>query len=150
MKLYIPRLGDVLTLSKEWSFKLYNEGRNDSLLNHFGLEWKQYHTSTPYPYPLYSKKYYDWINTKGAFEEWKKTTYDKWLKEYLEWKKENDFYTITFDAGTQLKVDRIFIRKGAAEFDSVTFNVVTINGNKAKKLRFWVKLDDANELEFER
>lgn len=31
MKLYIPRLGDRLILSADWTFKLYDEHRNDAL-----------------------------------------------------------------------------------------------------------------------
>lgn len=42
-------------------------------------------------------------------------------------------------AGTRLKVDRIYIRNGQSEFNSITF---VIDGG----LRFWVKLDDANSI----
>jgi hypothetical protein len=52
----------------------------------------------------------------------------------------------TFDMvipiGTVLKVDRIYIRKGASEFDSVTLR--TKIGKKS--IRFWVKLADFNTM----
>jgi hypothetical protein len=62
---------------------------------------------------------------------------------------------INFDtslpAGTQLTVDRIYIRKGSQDFDSVSFWV----GTKPKgvglqgRIRFWAKLEDVNDIEFE-
>lgn len=35
-QLYIPEIGDVITLSKEWVFDLYNEDRNETLMKHLG------------------------------------------------------------------------------------------------------------------
>lgn len=49
---------------------------------------------------------------------------------------------VRLPAGTILKVDRIYIRKGAADFDSVTF-YATYPG-APKKLRFWAKVADIN------
>jgi hypothetical protein len=57
---------------------------------------------------------------------------------------------VTFPKGTVLTVDRIYIRKGKGEWDSVTFNmpkqpkVAPFNG------RFWAKLEDVNEIKFEK
>lgn len=50
----------------------------------------------------------------------------------------------TFPKDTILKVDRIYIRKGAEDFSSLTF-YVTIN---KKAYRFWAKLEDVNNIEF--
>lgn len=38
MRLFIPDIGDKLTLSQEWEFKLYQEYRNQKMLKHFGYE----------------------------------------------------------------------------------------------------------------
>lgn len=35
-QLYIPEIGDIITLSKEWVFDLYNEERNETLMKHLG------------------------------------------------------------------------------------------------------------------
>jgi hypothetical protein len=61
---------------------------------------------------------------------------------------------ITLMAGTILKVDRIYIRKNAGDFDSVTFNIQKGEGGakvgdkefdfKKKGGRFWVKLNEVN------
>ena len=60
---------------------------------------------------------------------------------------------ITLPAGTVLRVDRIYIRKGKSEWDSITFVVQshpTIAGKGfAGAGRFWAKLADVNEIQFE-
>lgn len=53
---------------------------------------------------------------------------------------------VTLPAGSVLKVDRIYIRKGQNDFDSVTFYLTRSNGKKVTKARFWVKLEDANKI----
>lgn len=61
-------------------------------------------------------------------------------------------YPLTLPAGTTLKVDRIYIRKGAGDFDSVTFwmkggnKVVPFAKGKPKAIRFWAKLADVNRI----
>lgn len=55
---------------------------------------------------------------------------------------------VTLDAGTVLMVDRIYIRKGAEGFDSVTFRIHSSPKIKGKP-RFWAKLGDVNQIECE-
>ena len=55
--------------------------------------------------------------------------------------------------GTLLQIDRIYIRKGSAEFSSLSFYVVTdakktSSFGKPVGLRFWAKLADCNNIEF--
>lgn len=60
----------------------------------------------------------------------------------------------TFPAGTKLVVDRIYIRAGSEDFDSVTFRAsgytssvrTGLKGKKEKSVRFWAKLDDVNKM----
>lgn len=57
--------------------------------------------------------------------------------------------SVTLEAGTHLCIDRIYVRKGKSEYSSVTFKIVKHPTNKAlNKKRFWVKLDDANGIQF--
>jgi hypothetical protein len=56
---------------------------------------------------------------------------------------------VTLPKDTILKVDRIYIRQGSEDFDSVTFRISDCPNKDLIKKRFWVKLDDANKLEFE-
>jgi hypothetical protein len=55
----------------------------------------------------------------------------------------------TLPVRTVLSVERIYIRKGAERFDSITFRVKSSPWTECEKARFWVALDDANEMEVE-
>ncbi len=53
---------------------------------------------------------------------------------------------VTLPSGTELIVDRIYIRKGKGKFDSITFRLKK-TGKKAKVWgRFWAKLGDVNRV----
>lgn len=56
---------------------------------------------------------------------------------------------ITFPRGTVLKVSRLYVRAPASSFDSITFSIVSCPIKALNKARFWVKLMDANKIEFE-
>jgi len=136
MKLYIPALGEQLRLTVDWTFNLYDEDRNSTLMEFIGdtrsTGWvlNKQHTSIP----------------------------------------------CTIPAGSVLKIERIYIRKGQGDFDSVTFTwpgkktmartvqrkVDVWRGHgqpmeshfvtdkiQSRVVRFWAKLDDVNNLEFE-
>ena len=60
--------------------------------------------------------------------------------------RETGSYKTTIPKGTVLTVDRIYIRSGNKEFSSISFRV---HDGKVKG-RFWVKLDEANQLLFAR
>lgn len=59
----------------------------------------------------------------------------------------------TLPAGTVLKVDRIYIRKGQEGFSSLTFYAYEASevGKSRPKSRgrFWAKLEDVNQIEFD-
>lgn len=138
MKLYIPALGDEIKLTRDWTFNLIDESRNETLMEFL---------NDPR------------ANKTGWYEP-----------------KQPD-QPATIPAGSILKIDRIYIRKGAADFSSVTFfwkghrtksRIVERNGRSymqgdppggtsviyeskipAKPVRFWAKLDDVNNIEFE-
>lgn len=54
---------------------------------------------------------------------------------------------VTLSTGTELGIDRIYIRRGNKEFDSITFNLLGVKGKG--RVRFWAKLSDVNTIEFE-
>lgn len=116
-RLFIPSLGTELTLARDWTFTLYNEHRNQTLITALGVAYPE------------QRDYY---------------------------KRQDQNEQVTLPAGAVLKVDRIFIRKGAATYDSVTFclkasvksPVVAMGKSIRGSVRFWVKLADANNLEF--
>jgi hypothetical protein len=60
---------------------------------------------------------------------------------------------ILIPAGTRLKIDRIYLRKGLAGFDSVSFwaafpkgSVITPSASAPTSARFWAKLRDLNTM----
>lgn len=116
MKLYIPRPGDKIRLTEDWTFPLHHEYRNAGLAE--GLE----------------------------------------LADFRQWASPNSSVA-TLPKGTVLAIDRIYIKKPYPEFDSVTFRTVASPdrrltpkkaGGTGASRRFWVKLADANNLEYEK
>ena len=53
-------------------------------------------------------------------------------------------FKVTLAVGTELTIRRYYIRLGQKDFDSVTFSAKI----GKKSIRFWVKLADANKIEF--
>ena len=121
MNLYVPACGDRITLSASWTFTLYLERRNVGFAKERGLVEKGA--------GLWS----------GGF--------GKDLKRF----------EVTFPAGTMLEVDRVYIRtfnktfvKDENDFDSITWKVMNPKNKKPfPKQRFWSKLVDANQIEFD-
>ena len=71
------------------------------------------------------------------------------------WNRPREVLLATLEKGTTLRIDRIYIRKGKSEWDSITFVITDApndkNRNKAGKYkgaRFWAKLEDVNEMFF--
>lgn len=162
MKLYIPDIGDTLRLTEDWSFKLCNESRNSGVWDAF----KKKHPDMD----LYISDIRDKIEAEkkaeeaqirkdnpGAIAIW----YYHLSRDY--WAESRSAgYPITLLKDTVLRVDRIYIRKGASDYSSVTFNVMQSpekfltlakDGGtfpKGTRRRFWAKLQDVNAIEFDR
>lgn len=123
VKLYIPEIGDVIHLTSDWTFQLYNEHRNGTLM----------------------MKMKDPRHTVG------------------EWSDKYGSLPCTIPSGAQLKIDRVYIRKGNKGYSSVTFlwkneslpaRVEHYSNGDAYKIpkqpvRFWAKLGDVNNIEFQ-
>lgn len=107
--LYIPRIGELITLAEPWTFLLHEERRNVSLIKQVD--------------PTYTGNGY---GTSGIYGP---------ARIHRSW-------TVTLPERWELKVDRIYIRNGQGNFDSITFSC-PYNG---KRVRFWVKLHDANKI----
>jgi len=160
-KLYVPEIGDVLTLSKPWMFKLYFEGRNSDLYEQLGL------VDTTSITNLYRVK---------PFRNEEVLSVDQ--PDY--WDRTDAYWLLDLPKGTRLQVDRIYIRKGAKDFSSLSFLIkndehlpekvevkvpIKVGDgwdsqwvktrwekppyNKPAKKRFWAKLSDVNRIEFE-
>lgn len=123
MKMFIPALGMQLTLSKKWSFALYSEKRNATLLDALGYKPDQF------------------VSKYGGIKIW-----GWWSVEC------KPVVTVTLPAKTVLSVDRIYIRrcgKEVSSFDSVSFRLLKGTCPQFPKGgRFWAKLSDVNTMEF--
>jgi len=144
-KLFIPNLGTLMILAEDWTFKLYFERRNDTMIQAFGGKksrwWWGDNLSAD-----------DFVDGKIPPIEYEKAMSEEELGEaYKSFRATNaqdkPFIRVTLLKGTQLKVDRIYVRRGGESFSSVTFRTTKICPEKrfASK-RFWVKLREANEI----
>src|SRR5271166_2357082 len=61
----------------------------------------------------------------------------------------DETYTCVMPAGTELIVARIYIRNGASNYSSLTFRIGACEHKAWRKKRFWAKLRDVNQIEFE-
>jgi hypothetical protein len=62
-------------------------------------------------------------------------------------------HRVMLPAGTLLTVDRIYIRKGSSDYNSVTFSHTrtdkALRSSRLPTGRFWISLKQANELDVE-
>lgn len=165
--MYIPALGDEIELSKELTANVTFERRNDSFTDMFFpnkkmiSNWTLSDTgreniqliirtddNTYQEYVSLNKK------IESNIENW--SSYFDRRDAILKFKSEIDILKsktiignslpFTFPVGTSMKIDRIYIKKGSSDFNSVTFwvKLPTVK----KKYRLWLKLDDVNNIEF--
>jgi hypothetical protein len=118
-KLFIPACGDRITVSQPWDINLILERRNLNYAEEIGVPLNQYK------------------NTGWAYGG------------------PLDSVPVTIEPGTVLECDRVYIKtisKRAAtaddSYDSVTWKVV-VNGKASQKQRFWVKLSECANLEYD-
>lgn len=148
MQFYVPTIGDKIFLDKDWTFTLLEEGRNKGLADVLGglhkeevtnYAWFEKGTDRVVSYSAlpshYNPDHYEQRETR----RW---TYKKWNSSLME---------VTLPRGTELAIDRIYIRKGNPDYDSITFIVKSTPDKrfKSRKPRFWVKLKDANRISCE-
>jgi hypothetical protein len=126
MKFYIPELGDQIKLLEDWTFDLYLERRNQTLLKKLG--WMPAHRYDAYIDPISGKEIDPWARDP--------VTHDRLNV--------NPKTTHILPEGTILKIDRIYIRAGQEDFSSITFRI------PLQKIRFWAKLKDVNQIKYEK
>lgn len=121
MKLFIPTIGSEMVLSKACPVTIHSEHRNSKFLSSLGIGMDQKYINKTYGNLF--------VENQSLVDRYKAKVS---LKEV----------SITIPAGTVLKVNRIYIRQVAEDFDSMTFQC---DGNKDfPKGRFWLKLTDVN------
>lgn len=171
MQLYVPEIGDMIRLTGDWSFTLYQEYRNRTLWDD---ERCRDRMIDPDQTPVHElEKKIEGIESRLTFQEIKnsygwapnrvqvyasqedKDNHRRYKQELYELQQRHSWAPVTLLKDTVLKVDRIYIRKGISEYSSITFFVwskpgpVAANASK-KKSRFWAKLADCNNIQFEK
>lgn len=134
MILCIPSVGQRVRVldGQQWTFRLYSEYRNYDAWEYFaagqGLPKRQMTTWYDDFVPDTSEAYRA-VCAMGETPE----------RKHL---------PVTLDGGSVLTIDRIYLRKGKKDFDSITFilNNAKIPGKKGAnaRVRFWVRLDEVN------
>lgn len=133
-KLYIPSIGDTITLAKPWTFQLNYEWRNKSLWEHLGKEKREDFNSqkTRNPLPVTLPK-----GTKLKLD-----------RIYIR-KGRKPYDSVSFNL-VGAKTERRTV--------TTTINIYTGGYNQpplfkphsyktpAQQVRFWVKLEDANKI----
>jgi len=123
MKMLVPNTKTELILLVPWTFRLYDERRNDTLVKNLGTSF------APPTQQLGMTGY-------GGYR-------------YYRDEKSRPYQTVTLPAGTVLRTSRVYIRQGTADsYDSITFTIkeTSLKGPTNKKVtgRFWAKLGDIN------
>lgn len=146
MRIFVPTIGTLLRLLTDWEFDLYMEYRNKTLFEHL-----QFPYADSWREQFNCPTGYDFDPVHGRAHR-----------------------RVIIPAQSELRVDRIYIRKGAADFDSLTFYWKGAKTKKrteertgltvgpgyrrafpytasipAKPVRFWAKLEDVNRMEAE-
>ena len=136
MKVFIPEIGTKLVLAKPWSFVVKNERRNLSFIK-LVMEREPEHRD----WPLGAEHYDTYYGTAM-----KMTKDGQWIKERYSHKMYRPVKRAvawTLPKGTELIVDRIYVRQGNSDFSSVTFKMKV--GKRVA--RFFAKLDEVNQME---
>lgn len=140
-KLNIPSLGDKFKLAQDWVATIQCESRNYA----FVLADQKISRADWLATGEALRKVYDIPPTGSLYGE-RELKVDVDGTNYYLWHP----YTIdvVIPAGTELIIDRLYIRKGCTDFDSVTFRIKKAKGVRLHG-RFWVQLANANEIVYE-
>jgi hypothetical protein len=144
-KMNIPTIGESVTLAKDWTFTCIAEYRNQTLMDFLektgvipkdSPRWEELaicgemvsstRTWQPGLHPCQHEPGHSGEHNPFAYRH----------KEYAK-------YTCTLPRGTRLRVDRIYIRKGKSNWDSLTFWAQDL---AKKKVRFFARLNEVNTM----
>lgn len=150
-KFHVPEIGTRLLLTENWTFSWFWERRNIDLLK--ALEEKNLVDETKFqPTNIEVTGWGRHPTIQKYYDKYFNYTYNRNnpRQGYI-WPKGDPYcYMMTYPKDSIIIVDRYYIKKGNADFSSVTFRTEKLNLPKFKKKpRFWVKLNDANTINYE-
>ena len=145
MNMFIPEIGTRIILSEDWMFTLYFEQRNKFLIDFMDAVNDEADMSRRrnFIHGLGVRHYAD--DREGVLRM------SQWYQD-----RGHDMnalnYQMTLPVGTDLTIDRIYIRKGQENFSSASFvlnHTAHPVGEVRGRKRFWAKLEDVNNIVFE-
>jgi hypothetical protein len=165
--LHIPEIGDRITLAEDWTFLLHQEYRNQSLWDIMSgdedpaiVELARRKTAAVEEMSEIMRRgtstgnlFATTLEAHTNLREEDRPRLEELRSELMEVNMAEASIAVTLPAGTELAVDRIYIRKGASDFSSLSFNLVAtpdprISAARGRK-RFWAKLADCNRIVME-
>ncbi len=153
MLLYIPEIGDHIRLTEDWTFDLHNEYRNDTLWEALGCDQHPEVISEKSIQEHYLDKIHnlqDKYSSSYGRSAWSAEDLESY-NNYRELYRNELVCSVTLPKDSILAFDRIYIRKGASDFSSISFYLKDSNIlSTKKKPRFWAKLVDCNKIQFEK
>lgn len=128
-----------------------------------------YPPTSDFPNPTLGRHYnsYDYDAYTKACDKVRSENkeYVRYQNELVEWRKKCELHCretiiVELPVGSVLKIDRIYIRKGAKDYSSITFylkgnNPVLVKSrwsdkkSMKKSIRFWAKLNECNRIQFD-
>lgn len=164
-RMTIPSIGTVLVLTEPWEFSLYFDHKNSPLIQ--ALYTGPEYVTPPIPadqhrYYKDRPKYWDQYNRKqhGTTPElWhdderfriKKAEQPNAIglshRESYWVKKDRPYVAARLPAGTPLRVDRVYIKRGLDVFSNLYMGITKECLNKKLRgKRFWATVDDVNQM----
>lgn len=153
--LFVPDIGDKITLEEDWNFRLNDEYRNREFMDDLKKAGLLDNSEMKTKYQEFLSNYSGYLKTTPSFGTFlgdkDKDLYDlrnNILDTRMIEDIRNDLYysdkyvTTTIPDGCEIFIDRVYIRKGASDYSSITFRVEGMENMPKKSYRFWVKLHD--------
>lgn len=158
MQLYIPEIGDHIELMSDWNFTLYDEYRNEKMWNLLNcyenpdvMHSLNIRKSASDDLEALYSKYRNLVQNYRSH-------IDKWSDEDIELsnklsdlRRKEISCAVTLPKSSILSFDRIYIRKGASDYSSISFYLkFHPKLHLKRKPRFWAKLEDCNTMEYQK
>lgn len=152
MQFYVPSIGDQIRLLENWQLRLFAESRNTDfitrILGYGNVASTCWEAGNKLVDDLKSVNYdIDKLPKKSL------VTVRRGSSQYRGgWGANGDYIVGVLPRGLVLTINRIYIRQGKSDYDSITFSVPQKLNNEFKGVygRFWAKLSDVNRLQFEK
>ena len=148
MRMFIPEIGTKLVLSAPWEILIRKENRNESVYDALAAACPAGELAA-----MLAERDRLLDVLSGMQSQRFMPGFDQGLVDDTHAQAERaEALPLTLPVGTALTVDRIYIRKGVSAYSSLSFNLTRTSHpllNRRGRKRFWVKLDEVNQMQFE-